>query len=470
MLDTIHFRIHNLNKNATIKHQLSTTGKTGQTTAEISRSTLETLQGDTIRVNLFHDTDNILPFVRRDSFNIPSSHYSVSYVLNEITDRIDFNVSIPKFEWGTNILQYIPYYDQSAAAIFNLIHTFFSKFFRYLNSSPPYEDIEIVRLDLCYNQFFVDKKQALTYLDSQKQLAVKYARSSKNNYRTYETSLFYHTRRYSFKIYHKGTEFEQNDRKEMLKKNQDTIHFLNLTEQQKRDINRKQYKIVSINKLQYEADRILRYEMTFRGSYMNYLLKQFIFSKDGDNKSIYSNVFDRMVRYDNRVGAKAIDYFKDNSLKFYLATEWDRPNKDLNVYLKYLKGTFNFHLFQMMYDRFWQKVKDYQLNIPMSPYDVLAKINEHNKTVELKNQFASKSNQRQQKEANRLLISAMLSQYMDIENLKKYLPKSTFFRLKSELNKLGINMYNNNHTIPAPPVDYLEYRYIFGQKFNLTLK
>lgn len=469
MLDTIHFRIHNLHKNATIKNQLATTDKKGSTSAEVSRSTLEILEGDKVRIHLFHDRDNILPFVRRSSFNIPSSHYTVSYTLNEVRDFIDFNVSIPKFEWGTNILQYIPYYDQSPTAMYNLISVFFKKFFGYLNSTPDMEDLQICRLDLCYNQFFVDKQQALTYLKCQKELCVKYARSSKNNYRTYETSLFYHTRRYSFKIYHKGTEFEANDRKELLKRNADNLHVLTLSEDQRHKLERSHYKKASINKLQYEADRILRYEMTFRTSYMDYIIKHHIF-KEADSKSIYTSVFKRMTQYDNSVARKVIDKFQNTSLSFYMKTDWDTPSKDLNIYVDNLKGTFNFQIFDIMYQRFWKKVKDYQLNIPMTPYDVMAKINTVNSVTEIKNNMLPKRLQKSTKDVNRLLILAMLSQYMDVENLKRYLPKSSFFRMKGELNKIGINMYNNNHTIPAPPIDYLEYKYIFGNKFNLTLK
>ncbi|QNK64256.1 hypothetical protein H7F33_07165 [Pedobacter sp. PAMC26386] len=469
MLDTIHFRIHNLHKNATIKNQLATTDKKGSTSAEVSRSTLEILEGDKVRIHLFHDRDNILPFVRRSSFNIPSSHYTVSYTLNEVRDFIDFNVSIPKFEWGTNVLQYIPYYDQSPTAMYNLISVFFKKFFGYLNSTPDMRDLQICRLDLCYNQFFVDKQQALTYLNCQKELCVKYARSSKNNFRTYETSLFYHTRRYSFKIYHKGTEFEQNDRKEMLKRNADNLHVLTISDDQRHLLQKSQYKKASINKLQHEADRILRYEMTFRTAYMDYIIKHHIF-KEADSKSIYTSVFKRMTQYDNTVARKVIDKFQNTSLNFFMETEWDTPSKDLNVYIDNLKGTFNFQIFNIMYERFWKKVKDYQLNIPMTPYDVMAKINSVNDITELKNNMLPKRLQKSTKDVNRLLVLAMLSQYMDVENLKRYLPKSSFFRMKGELNKMGINMYNNNHTIPAPPIDYLEYRYIFGSKFNLTLK
>ncbi|PRY50393.1 phage replication protein CRI [Arcticibacter pallidicorallinus] len=448
MIDTVHFRIHDLQKNAKLKHQLSTTDKKGSTTAEISQSTLESLQGDKIRVHLFHDSGNILPLVRRSNLNIPSSHYSVSYVIHEIRDYIEFNVAIPKYEWGTNILQYIPYYDQSPQAMFNLLRSFFFKFFKNFTCDPDTADIEIVRLDMCYNQFFVDKNQALTYLNCQKELAVKYARSSKNNYRTYETSLFYQTRRYTFKIYHKGTEFTANDKKELAKHKVTNL---------------------SIPKLQYEADRILRYEMTFRPSYFDYVLKNDIVFKEG-KKSSYTDVFTRMLRHNNVTASKVIDSFKRKQLSFYLKSLWDVPVSDLNQYIENHQATFNNDLFFCMYERFWKKVQDYQLNIPMTPYDVLAKINEHNGFVDTKNQFAAKKQKQSPKEHNRLLILAMLSQYMDVENLKKYLPKSSFFRMKAELNKLGINMYNNNHTIPAPPTDYLEYKYIFGNKFNLTLK
>jgi hypothetical protein len=52
----------------------------------------------------------------------------------------------------------------------------------------------------------------------------------------------------------------------------------------------------------------------------------------------------------------------------------------------------------------------------MTPYDVISKINAHNKTVDLKNQFVAKKRKKSPKEVNRLLVTAMLSQFMDVDH------------------------------------------------------
>jgi len=59
----------------------------------------------------------------------------------------------------------------------------------------------------------------LKYLEQQKKLKDKYSRSSTNGAGDYDTSLTYKTKRYSFKIYHKGTEFRQNDKRKLADNN-----------------------------------------------------------------------------------------------------------------------------------------------------------------------------------------------------------------------------------------------------------
>ena len=201
MIDTIHFRIHDLEKNKVILNQLNTVNNEGFTDVQVSTETFETKKPSHVRAILYHDRDNLMPITRRSSLTIPSSHYTISYAINYHQDFIDFNLAVPKYYYATNVLQYINYFDQEEVATYSYLHKFFTDFFkRTLMSIPDDMDIEIRRLDMCYNQFFIDKNQALSYLDKQKEINIKYARSSKNSFRSYDTSLMYITKRYSFKI------------------------------------------------------------------------------------------------------------------------------------------------------------------------------------------------------------------------------------------------------------------------------
>ncbi|MFB2120056.1 phage/plasmid replication protein [Parapedobacter sp. 2B3] len=442
MIDTVHFRIKNLNKYNAIVNQLSTTSKKGHTEIEVSRSMAETKEASGIRSVLFHDYDNIMPITRRSDIFIPSSHYSVSYSVNYHRDFIDFNLSLPKYQFGTNILQAINYYDTDFKATYYVVINFFDDFFKkVLIHTPDFQDVEVRRIDLCYNQFFVDKAQALSYLDKQKGLAAKYARSSKNNYRSYDTSLMYVTGRYSFKIYHKGTEFEKHDKRQIYKAG-----------------NPKGY---DVDNLQYQADRILRYEMTFRNTMLNYIFKQDIVKK---NEPHDFNTLAKMARlkYGRRFNQYVDDYLS-KTLSFTLKSKWQdiKGAKRYEDYFNEYDLPFDSHLFKHVYNRFWQKVKDYQLNIRMSIHDVMKKIDENELINETKNTLRKKRKANPQK--TRLITLAMLSQYMDIANLKSVIDERTLYRYKADLKKLGINMYNANDDIPPPPIDYQEYKFYFGK-------
>ena len=83
---------------------------------------------------------------------------------------------------------------------------------------------------------------------------------------SYATTWTIVTTRYSFKCYHKGTEFHENDYKELVA-----------------NINKHNY---NLNHLQNIADRILRYEITFRRSMLHYLTMYYTF-QDLEKKAGY---------------------------------------------------------------------------------------------------------------------------------------------------------------------------------------
>src|SRR5205085_12548093 len=132
---------------------------------------------------------------------------------------------------------------------YDLLISFLRKFFHweFMMCTVQFTDVEINRIDVCFNQVFKSKDDALLYLEYQKRLKKKYARDENGVMRGYETSLMYVTSRYSAKIYHKGTEYEKHDKKEHLKYNKEKATQYFKTE-----------------KLQAIADRVLRYELTLR--------------------------------------------------------------------------------------------------------------------------------------------------------------------------------------------------------------
>jgi len=207
-----------------------------------------------------------------------SSHYAFTYYINYTKDFIEFNFSIPKYKFGTNILMFLEhtldrdfiYYEcttmeHNIKRCYKLLMSFLRKFFlnEFTLCNIDFHDVEINRIDVCYNQLFKNKEEALLYLEYQKRLKKKYSRDEDGVMRDYATSMMYVTKRYSAKVYHKGAEYEKNDIKQHEKINEE-----------------KGYQYFKTAKFQAFADRILRYELTIRNNYLNYLHKHNIFRKD----------------------------------------------------------------------------------------------------------------------------------------------------------------------------------------------
>lgn len=458
MIDTIVIYINNLDKYPTIyeKFYSPVQGKNSVTTAMVDKETGEIIESNQMAVNIYHDTNRVLPLSHRSNINLPSSHYSLSYFVNTSRNRLEFNFSIPKYLFGTNILQFINLYDQNAYYTFSELQLFLYKFFKeQFIQEPLKEDVEINRIDLCYNQFFNSKDEALQYLDKQKELLVKYARSSKNNYRTYDTSLMYVTRRYSFKIYHKGEEFYKHDYKEMVRMG-----------------NPKDYDLMF---LQQQADCILRYEMTFRNSFINYLMGHYFFhSKTAGDYHIYrthpvSLFYRKLVAWGNdrsfTKGKKTVaEQFAARGKKFSMRSAFDHTNNPM-VLKDQDAVTFDSIIFQILYNAFWDKVKQYQLETSIDYAGIVNRIKEYNKNNKLKNKLRT----RDQNGLNfsRLLVPALLSQFVNLESLASLLPRTTMHRLRADLKKIGLTTKSVNITVVKPKIDYSDYK-IFMQKYIHT--
>lgn len=435
MIDTINFKLNNVSKYPLTRTKYEATTRTGETLIHMDYDTGEYLENRTVRAILHHDSDTIIPLSKRSKLHIPSSDYSLSYFYNITQDFISFEFSIPKYMYGTNIIQFIKYFSQDAETIYNALMDFVKAFFhKHAYEVIDLRDVELTRLDLCYNQFFNSKYDAKKYLNEQKSLLHKFARSTKNAFRTYENALLYTTKRYSFKIYHKGDEFKKNDRTKLVKRNP-TGH--------------------QIEELQAISDKILRYEVTFRKAQIDYLFEQ----------------SEQHVRYVTFLkNERARQSMRSMNREFY-----ERSIQFCEQSKHYVFGhiaqheaintqtvSFDLPVFTQMYNFFWDYVKKYQLSQKLSVFDVIQKIDQKN---EVRDGAVSKQ-LRAKLSFNKpmLTVLALLCNYESLDEIRKsnLLSKPTFYRYKKQLAQLGINSEARLIDIPPPPIDYMDYKFYFG--------
>jgi hypothetical protein len=479
MIDTIVLRIHNIKDYPQLKSQFYAPKQRSNAfvKASVDETTGEVLETAFNTQYVFMDTGRFINPVIRSTVYIPSSHYELSYRYDEERNYLEFNFSIPKYKFGTNIIQFINQYDQSALACYNEFILFIHNFLRtQLLQTPKLYDVEINRIDLCYNQMFNSKSDALLYLDEQKKLLAKYARSSGNNKHSYDTSWVYVTRRYSFKCYHKGTEFQKNDLKKLMKRNPLNYDLPYLIE---------------------HSDRMLRYEMTVRSSFLNYLFRQAFFESQIHGESlIYKNHL--VSKYWKRLASLSpfeLDGEKRKQVEIY--NNYSRTSKffclssvykefDFTEFALAMRGhnsalslrqhqkvfnfndtvTFDFEIFNLIFQQFWQLLHKYQfdqvvdLSVIKSKIDKLEMDKIERKKLGIKGNYKYNSNF---DDAKMLLCSMVINSGGKISDLKKFLPRATFFKLQGQLKILGITDQNTSLTIPKPRTDYLDYLIYFKQ-------
>lgn len=460
MIDTIVLRINNLSKYSKIYEQFyKPSKKKGDITiAVVDENTGEISERAKTSAYIYHDTNRVLPLTYRSTFNIASSHYTLSYSLNNSNDFLEFNFSVPKYLFGTNLFQFVNNFSQDSDLTFKSLILFLKKFFKEnFLEMPIFEDVEIHRIDCCYNQFFNSKNDALHYLDLQKELLVKYARSSRNNFRSYDTSLMYITKRYSFKIYHKGTEFRKHDYNSILKAGNPFNYPL--------------------SEFLEKSDCILRYEMTFRKSYINYLFRHYFFNSVSLSEhpayeghimakfgKLLSTINQPVTNYRDK-HENALEFYNKFSKSFRLASPFDYSRNILSLQNCNFV-TFDCTLFRICYSTFWKMVLSYQLDFSVDAGSLIQRIKENNNKIALKNSLRRK---KVNEKDNRLLYAALLSNFMNIDEFKTFLPLRTFQRLKSELKEIGIIGTSKLHGIPRPGLDYVDYFVSFGNYHNLYL-
>ncbi|MGN6437527.1 MAG: phage/plasmid replication domain-containing protein [Agriterribacter sp.] len=450
MIDTIVIRIHNINNYPLLKEQFYVPSKEKNTYTEalVHEDTGEIVENTFHHGFVYHDSERFISLRHRSSTYIASSHYNLSYLLDSTKGYLEFNFSIPKYEFGTNVLQFINLFNQDESIMYSELYKFIKDFIQLnLNEKPLLDDVEINRIDLCYNQFFLSKADALAYLAEQNKLLVKFARSSSNKFRSYDTSIMYVTRRYSFKIYHKGTEFAKNDAKELLKRNP------------------KNYRL---EELQGIADNMLRYEMTFRSSMIDYLVKHYMYSseKQALNENIAGHQvarhFNNMVSFGQQ---RVAEKFFQHSKRYLMKSAWNYPLLSAEIKEESLTMTFDKTIFSILYETFWNKVKQYQVQRQVNIVEINDRISKKFDDENIKNRLRKASKQQQTQGRLRLLSTALLSHFMNVQDLKQFLPRATYQRLQRDLKEIGISEVQHDLQIPQPKLDYHDYK-IFCGKFH----
>ncbi len=494
MIDTVIIRLHDLNK---YEHHIKCLNIYNDNGYSTNTGKIDKKEAAELRKKNASDKE-IIDFMQKKEtgeFLIKtqvakqmnaSNHYQFAYFINYTKDFLEFNFSIPKYKYGTNILMFIEHendrdfkfyqsqdLEYNIQNCYNLFIAFLEKFFHdefIICKSVDWRDVEIFRIDVCFNQLFMTKEEALRYLDYQKKITKKYARNEDGVMRDYATALMYTTKMFSAKIYHKGTEYQKNDLKEHLKLNE-----------------RKGKEYFKTKRFQDFGDRMLRYELTIRNGLINYLHKHNIFRKNckyfkADYRD-YMNVENALQK--NIRLAKKIGTLPDKEREAYLlrhpyqkiSREFRQIHKSVTKLItrrRYFKievdemsydfnrksipfnsddAKFCSNLLKLCLDKLFEFIKEYQIKELPDEEIVKQQIGYYNQLNSIK-----------------LPTSEMIRFYLQLlkhgsfKDAAKYfeLSRATIYRYKERFKKIGITerslkLAESTYSIPNAPMNLRDY-------------
>ena len=191
MIDTISLKLHDLSR--THRRFYEHIIRIGNNRIKIGYKSHKTLLDRQIFIN--EETAETIETMRFAPLRNPSSNYNIWIRADLLRDFIHIEFSIPKYFYGSNLMQTILHPDNKEFMfirgqtdtmshvkkyLYKELIKHIKNFFNTEFSSVPYDMrmITIDRMDLCYNQIFDSKQHALQYLEYQKQLKKKYLRDS----------------------------------------------------------------------------------------------------------------------------------------------------------------------------------------------------------------------------------------------------------------------------------------------------
>jgi len=211
MIDSICLRLHGLKhhiKAVSIIENVEKSYSVVQTNENLKTAE----QRDFIQ---YHDTGKYLmltPFKKYTFANkkLGSHVYSIACKVDHNKDFIEFNFSIPKYLYGNNVSEFIKMDDferkdgfkDNVKGVYENFFKFIDYFFRnqLMYEAAPMGDIEVVFIDICYNQYFDNKTDALTYFRHASEIKKKSVRLGSNMSRDWGTTISYKTKNQAFLV------------------------------------------------------------------------------------------------------------------------------------------------------------------------------------------------------------------------------------------------------------------------------
>lgn len=319
MIDTIVLRINDLIKHEALVEYLYKQSIEGTEIASQEMSEEETrlyLKRKIYIRDEFIDHSTGKTWKKSYRNHLKSSHYNLAYCIDYMNDCIELNYSVPKYWYGTNVIMFVPYhaerrylsylnapFEEHMKIAYKRLKTSVIKLVqKELNGLTDLSEIEVNRYDLCFNQFFDTKADAIGYLNELKRVKRSHERPDTQKIMNYNSGIYSVNRLFTWKIYHKGTEFKKHDKKKLKGKN------------------------IDISLLQETADKIVRYELEVKRPLINYLYKEKYFFKNSSQLSEHV----RLIRLDKKSNRK-------------LNREDDQLIKQLNK--KIFNKSFDWYLF-----------------------------------------------------------------------------------------------------------------------------
>lgn len=456
MIDTVVLRIHNLTKYDALTKVLTNYSKDSATKihtfAELDSEGKQIIKKvSEVHLSIFGDSGRHIVLNHRGTRGLGSGHTDIAYMVSREKDYLEINFSIPKFKYGSNVLQFISYYDQSAKRVYNDLMIFLKLFVKEFAILQPIDltDVELNRIDFCYNQIFLSLKDTQIYLNEVKKLvAVRYRGDMDNSIPVYSTSSTYKTRRFSFKVYHKGSEFQKTDKKRIQKKLDAEPNY------------RYPY---TLEYMQDMADRMLRYEATYRNSFLNSMFYQFANKKQHDEFNIYRHLFGQLkLGITGNANNRYVKFCLESDFENFREVKKKYGDNWIRYYIKQDRVLFSYDLFKILFDHFWENVKWASGVKTVSQEGIDRKVNEYKADLELNNRLYGRNRRGINTENLRGWLERTSTQ--DLKEIKQagLLSERQYFRVKALLAKFGYGTFNPQVAMIKPGLDYQSYKHHFG--------
>jgi len=370
-----------------------------------------------------------------------------------------------------------------------------------------FEHVRIDRLDLCYNQIFPDMESSLHYINYMKKIRKPRVNDKTKDITQYKTSVYIVTQFYTLKIYHKGTEFVKNDLQQLEKIN-------DLRKKQGKEFRYKLHSDDSGEGLINFSNRIVRYEVEFRGKYLTYLFRKLLFRKEcvkwklikkqANAFSSYERIYKVMLSKPE--GIMRNDYLETvyvgNSFptKHYKEIINDKKNVAQMLRAKslmmqksefYIKGnekisaynrkTTNEHLYdaklvlnkeaffsssmmKIMLSKFWQMIKSYQVTNIADEENLLKEIIDYNERCRVLG--TKKIN------VTKIRKYLILMETYSIKDMieMKIIDRTTGYRLEKQLEKFGYSGRSVAKNLHEGDLNYYEYLNYMSLQNNMPLE